>query len=431
MTPPDRQDGAIHPAHPGETGLFQRLALILLGTAPALFALVTWQEHYSSTSLRYFSVPIVVAEIGLIACIVLSGTRITAALSHISRMSRIGGIGLIAVAAASTYLIAPLQDMARPHFVISMIHLVLALMLVAALRTSWHGLRRPMLIALAIGAALQAVVSWGLALSVRSMPDFDWLHFGAGVTHVRQLGFCGLSLSGLAAGLYATATDRKARFAYFVLLVLGFAWTDLSGGRASIGAALVGAAAVVLLSPRAQWARLALAFLAAMLIAAPLSLLAMAATPYILKERWGLYTAWVKLIGEAGTDDFSSRRTELWVQTIAAIRQSPLFGHGEGQFRSLVPATLGRLNHPHNSILQFLYQWGIVGSAFLAMMVVPTLLSGWRAARADGGVVLPAAGAIVGLGAMSMLDGPLNYPFPVMVVIIGLTMIASVRPASD
>ncbi len=429
MTPPDRQDGAVHPSSSGGIGLFQALALVLLASAPALFALLTWQEHYSSTSLRYFSVPIVAAEIGLIACIVLSGTRITAALGQISRISRIGGFGLIAVAASGTYLIAPVPEMARPHFAISMVHLVLALVLVAALRTSWHGLRRPMLIALAIGAALQMITSWGLALSVRSMPDFDWLHFGAGVTHVRQLGFCGLTLSGLAAGLYATTNDRRARIAYFVLLVLGYTWTDLSGGRASIGAALVGAAAVVLLSPRAQWGRLALICLAAMLIAAPLSLLAMAATPYILKERWGLYTAWLKLIGEAGSDDFSSRRTEIWEQTIAAIRQSPLFGHGEGQFRSQIPASLGRLNHPHNSILQFLYQWGAIGTGFLAMMVVPTVLSGWRAAKVDGGVVLPAVGAIVGLGAMSMLDGPLNYPFPVMVVIIGLTMIASVRPS--
>jgi O-antigen ligase len=168
-----------------------------------------------------------------------------------------------------------------------------------------------------------------------------------------------------------------------------------------------------------------------MLLAAPLSVLAMATTPYILTKQWGLYLAWLKLIGEAGLDDFTSRRTELWEQTIAAIGRSPLIGHGEGQFRSQIPASLGRLNHPHNAILQFLYQWGILGTAFLALMVVPTILAGWRAARADAGVVLPAAGAIVGLGAMSMLDGPLNYPFPIMVVIIGLAMIASVRPSSN
>jgi O-antigen ligase len=115
----------------------------------------------------------------------------------------------------------------------------------------------------------------------------------------------------------------------------------------------------------------------------------------------------------------------MWLATLDGIAASPWIGHGEDQFVSERGAWF--YNHPHNSVLQFLYQWGIIGTAFALTIVGPIIANYRKAARTFPEAALPAIGALTGLLLMSLLEGSLYHVFPLMVVIICLAVLASVQ----
>jgi len=133
----------------------------------------------------------------------------------------------------------------------------------------------------------------------------------------------------------------------------------------------------------------------AFLIAIPLSLI------YVPAPSWGLKEILGRLFGFTTIEQFDSGRTALWIGALKGFVASPLIGHGEGQF--FFEVTHRHLNHPHDSILQYLHQWGIIGTACVLTIAGPIIAGIRKAARAAPEVALPAAGALV--GALPCLPG--------------------------
>jgi O-antigen ligase len=142
---------------------------------------------------------------------------------------------------------------------------------------------------------------------------------------------------------------------------------------------------------------------------------------------WGMGSIFNRTMQAGDLARYSSGRVEIWTQTAAALLERPWFGHGQGQFRYQVPAALGVYNHPHNSVLQFAYDWGLLGAGALAAAFVPLARSLLREKGPGLRDALPAVGAFSGLGLMSLVDGSLYYAYPVMVFMICIAVIAT-RP---
>jgi O-antigen ligase len=71
------------------------------------------------------------------------------------------------------------------------------------------------------------------------------------------------------------------------------------------------------------------------------------------------------------SSDISSSRTIVWQHTIEDIAQAPLAGHGAGRFLSNMDAKYRYdLDNPHNFVLQFGYDWGILGLAIVLLLLV-------------------------------------------------------------
>jgi len=282
-----------------------------------------------------------------------------------------------------------------------------------------------MLASVALGAGFYFLIILLLANSQTDNPDFYWRNFGPGVSNVRQLGFYGLTLAGISAGMLANTSNLARRVCWLTLLTLGLWLSYLSGSRAAFGAAAIALSLLIFLTPREQRFGYSLKILACAALAAPLS--------YILvpDPLWGLSRIFGDIVGTSPGTDFSTGRYEMWVETTQSIGQNPLFGHGEGQFRFSVEIAGEKFNHPHNSILQFLYQWGLAGTIALALLAFQSLKSLLQRVTRGKDVNLPALGSACALVAMSTLEGSLYHIYPTMIVLLGFAVLASAPEAGE
>jgi O-antigen ligase len=203
-------------------------------------------------------------------------------------------------------------------------------------------------------------------------------------------------------------------------IAVGSALSLWSGSRAGVIATLVSAVVALALAERGQriraFIRMATGFLAGVL----LSLIWI--PPHSM---WGIpRILGVVQKGGATIGEVASNRDLLWLEAIRLFRDQPLIGYGEGQFRFLNRAGWPA-NHPHDVVLQFLVQWGLVGT--LAMIVVawhaiPHSIRRWEKPLPRS---LPALCALVAVGTEGIVDGPLFYAFPTLAVGILLVVLGN------
>lgn len=286
--------------------------------------------------------------------------------------------------AALAVLAVGLSALRASHFDYSLIKLgelalvaTATLALVAVLLRSGPDLSRLLLLALATGIALAAVLA--IVLHRLGLPQGYPVLFLPGFTHIRILGFS-LAMALMASvALWPLAPDRPQRI--LVAVVMTLLWTALfwSGGRGALLAILA-----------------SLLVLAALLPPLRRTLLPLAATAIM-----GLACAW--LIGGSGTGDFglagrvagaldsdsadalSSGRLEMWRTLWAALLDAPLLGHGYAQTRWLfldAGVTTPHL-HAHNIALDAALGLGLPGALALAALVLVAWCLSVAAARRD------------------------------------------------
>ena len=281
-------------------------------------------------------------------------------------------------------------------------------------------LREKCLAAMACGLGLHVVIAYAFAVAMAGSTDFEWVRFGVGVTNIRHLGYIAVCLTGLAGGLYLAAQNPTDRRIFAGLFFLGTFFVMWSGGRGAFAAFVVQLVALGALAPtERRWTFAAVA--TAITVAATI-----AAAIYVPDPRFGPDNIFFRINPMAdGEADYLANRGEIWRQTMAMIPDRMWFGYGEGQFIGLVSATEQKLNHPHNLFLQLLFQWGVFGTlavaAYLGALVLPKIGNILRAER----VGLVAAGVAIGLGALSMVDGPFFYSLPLSVFVLCIAALAA------
>jgi len=124
------------------------------------------------------------------------------------------------------------------------------------------------------------------------------------------------------------------------------------------------------------------------------------------------------LSGSADPSEFSSGRTDFWIDTAKLIIERPLFGYGGGQFQSVSSLAAHTYRHPHNFIPQVLFDWGFVGGgAFLAMLLLTAAIALKARHEGDSASRIGLFGAACMI-AFAGLDGILFYPFTIAITVL-------------
>lgn len=394
---------------PAQAALPVLAAMALLLAAPT-FALTSWLLAADHPAILFYAFPVIAAEIAVIILAVAAGFDLRAGFLRLHPTTRIGASVWLSAILCANLIAAPMRTAAIPLLFTTLVHAGFALALWSLLTSRWAAHMKRFLYCAAAGVGLFGVIFAAIILAELNNPAFDWLGVGIGITNIRQLGFYGITLVGVALGL--GAPTRGWHWALAAAgTAFGFWLTILSGSRVAFVAAIIAATIICVLSERRRCMSVAVLVILALATAIPSSYL------LIPHESWG-FDRIIDRTFSGDANDYASGRLVIWKETWAAILDSPFLGHGEGQFRSQIVSAGNGLNHPHNALLQFLYQWGLIGTSALALMLAATVRDLHRAARSD--VWLASIGVVAGLLAMAMLEGSLYHTYPVMIVVLCL-----------
>ncbi|NIY82711.1 O-antigen ligase family protein [Vibrio hepatarius] len=128
---------------------------------------------------------------------------------------------------------------------------------------------------------------------------------------------------------------------------------------------------------------------------------------------------------EMSLNSLSSGRIELWKKSWALIQDRPVLGHGTESYFFEAKA---KYRHPHNFILQFLVEYGVVGLAMaLAGLAYLCYLGLANTLRECNGINLFCLASVVSLIIHGLVSGTLFYSPPLLVLCIAAAYICAER----
>jgi len=250
--------------------------------------------------------------------------------------------------------------------------------------------------------AVVAIYSIGLA------SDYPFASNVPGFSHIRHSGYIFGPAMALCLGRLATAPHEPR--ASILLFVLNAALCLWFGSRGPFFGLIAGLAVAVALFADfrriAFWMRSASAAVAGAVLSVAVPSPDHAAFNAI-RRLWN---------GSRDPNEFTSGRIEHWLEAARMIVDRPLFGYGGEQYQYLSPVAANIYRHPHQFILQVVFDWGVIGGgAFLALLLLGATALLKRRQKASGGGRVATFGAACMLG-YAALDGILFYPFTVGIV---------------
>jgi O-antigen ligase len=384
-------------------------ALTLLVLTPVLYGVLTFERSYSFTTLRYFALPVLGAEILFLAAAFRAGHSPGKAFVELSLVAKVAWAVWFAGALVASIAVAPIPSYALLHLMMTVAHALVALTVWEVLQTAPEKRGNDLVLAMIAGIALFAVAAWAILFAFRKDPDFDWLRVGFGVSHVRHLSYLGVLAAGAGCGFAAYRQQGPARILAMSGIAIGSALCFWSGSRAGAGAALLSGLAAVLLGESGRRIHAAARVVGGFLIGAALSLIWV--PPHGM---WGLARILgVVQRGGATLGEVVTNRDVLWLEAIRLFRDHPWIGYGEGQFRFLSRAGWVA-NHPHDVILQLLVQWGLLGTLAMTVIVWRAVPASIRRFQKPLPGSMPALCGLVAVGAEALVDGPLFYAYPTL-----------------
>ena len=124
-------------------------------------------------------------------------------------------------------------------------------------------------------------------------------------------------------------------------------------------------------------------------------------------------------------NDLGSNRIEIWLSTWATIKDYPLFGLGSFGYVFMPNHIFGF--HPHSFVLQFLIEWGAVGTLLIMTALTVGFFKGLRAHVINqtnklNPITFSIAGILLSLGVLGLIDGTFFYPQPTLFLTLGLAI---------
>jgi O-antigen ligase len=389
-----------------------RAALVLFAMAPPVLAAATFAYEQSTSVLvqffRWFSTPVTLIEWLCVGLAMSVGISPLAEMARLPRWSQITLAILIMIAAgtAGTATADPVAAIVRTAA--WFFHLLFGVTLTGLIARCRSQKILTLIWPLIITGLL--IFAAGLVLFVAFIPapkSFLWIDFFYGVINVRQLGFYSGSGFAIAVSLAMVRSEARSRIIFAVAASLLIAVSFWSGTRSSLLAIACGIGFTFISIPAVRrWRN---AGLAAFSILAGLALAFIHVPPHPELGVWRLFDD----SQTANFDVASGGRWTMWRQALEVAVERPIFGFGESQYRLTVPGAQGTFNHPHNSIVQMIFQWGAAGAACFFALFGFAWLAVWQVARVNPELGVPGFMTISTMFAMSMIEGSLYHTWPV------------------
>ena len=254
--------------------------------------------------------------------------------------------------------------------------------------------------------------------------------------HVRYLGY--YALAGLIFSMspllgLGNAVSRGERLLAGVAMAFCWAFLFWAGGRAALGAAAAGTVIVFWFARRKQRGWVAGVSLITGAAGAWLSTLFRVAD-----TRMGFFQSIERTTSAASANALSTGRLDMWTATVEALRDNPWFGLGPEGYLFLETKTFGV--HPHNLLLQFLAEWGVIGTVFFVALLVLVFRKALTNLRQEHRPLFRTARIIaiallVAFTIHSLVDGLYYHVVPLMLLFTSMAIVllpvSPTRPASS
>jgi O-antigen ligase len=250
-----------------------------------------------------------------------------------------------------------------------------------------------------------------IILIIAMIPDyaaFYWLGGLPSATNVRHIGNYVAILSIAAIGLFLFAKNpNQWRILAVIFVVTAFlAWT---GSRAAfVGLIVALPTAIYVVRRHVSATRIGI-------LAATLSFAVLVTIPLpVPNPSYGV----IRMIVASDvrqSSDISSARTIVWKRTIAEIATAPIIGHGAGRFLGNMDAKYRYdLDNPHNFVLQFGYDWGIVGLAVALLLLVVGSVKLFKLPIISPLATFCAVSGLMLMLSIGMLEGMFYHPLKML-----------------
>ncbi|MFC4291799.1 O-antigen ligase family protein [Sphingorhabdus arenilitoris] len=366
-------------------------------------------------AMRHFSIPAMIGEICVIVIALRCGMLPSKFISAMGKSAKLllGVWAILAIFSSlviaqdhATSLLTLLRFMLHGLFLAALIHLI----------RNGKGFD-PNIWFLIITAGILGYIMTltAFALTVPDPANFPWMLRLPSATNIRQIANI-IAIPALAPFALLFFGNDKYRWRYgaaIFLITMFIAW---SGSRGALFGMVTGILASLFIMRKCpalrQLAAAAICFLGG---------LAASLTLPLPNASFGLFRFADKL---QAPGNVTSGRMEIWMNTITEIGRAPWAGHGAGTFNANMNAAYGiDFNHPHNFILQFTYDWGVIGAASAGgLMILFMLAILKRSSKTPLSGYAGLAGFLT-LITIAMVDGALFYP---LTIIMALTMVAPI-----
>jgi O-antigen ligase len=389
------------------------VAIMLLAGIPAFHMLATWDWDSSFTpvneALRHYSMPVMWLELTILFFSSRAGWHPSDHFLGLPVTARwlfaLLGISILVttVSASHSPVISALFAL---RYVLHM--MLLSCLIFLIFKDSGFDLRQ-WTIRLSSGAAIYLFLLVIFCTFVPNSDNFEWLFGIPSATNIRQIGNL-LALLALAPTvIFLFDRSRSTMLSALVLVTAIMIFIMWSGTRG----ALLGLTVAVAFASALMWDKIARNRIALLALASMVALGISTLLP-IPSGEYGI----IRMAGSFQTEDASSGRLKMWSEAIAAIQNAPLFGYGSGTYRENMLLLNGNpYNHPHNFILQFVYDWGLIGGTMALSLLAWFGLAVLRATSSQADERFLSLAGLTCLIATALIEGTLFHPLPIIVAI--------------
>lgn len=392
--------------------------LVLLFSIPIIHILFlsSFDGEFSGWQFaaRLFFLPTLFFEIGIFILAVACGLNLSKSLADLSAPARIFLFGWLGVLAASLFYADAVLGLAIRGMLFWVIHILFcaAAVHLMSLNRSYLAHPRPFLLAMpfaasAAGLAILAFVYWtGLD------SDFNWNEDLPGFSNLRHTGY--IFAPAIALGLgHLAAWPQKSPRMHMILLFINTTMMLWLGSRGPVLGIIFGFVLCMMFFPVMR--RLLFWFRSAAAIG--LGALASVILPIPNNPHFGaIQRFWVKGLDNQTT----SGRTDMWLESLELISKKPLFGYGAHQYQFIAERAMGMYKHPHQNILQFLFDWGWVGGGLFLCLLAMLAFKAFFVSQCSTSTKLVSAMVVATLLGFSFVDGVYFYPLTIAITAVFL-----------
>ena len=399
-------------------GLFRQYWVLLFACIPLLrvFVLTSSSENFSDWQLymRIFWTPTLYLEIGIFVYAVINGLNISKLLQSLPPLLKFAILLWIAALFFSTLMAEAIPALAVRGAGFWVVHI---LFFAAAAHLFYTSNAREVEVAqlfaltLCFASAATGICISVFVFSIGLDSGFNWSINLPGFTNLRHTGY--FFAPAIALGLaHLAGKPSKFTTTHLVLLIINIAMMLWLGSRGPVFGLMVGFAFCALRYFEFRSAR----FLWRAGLAAAIGALFSVIIPIPKGFGFGALQRFWFSDGDVGA--FSSGRTDFWIEAVELIQIKPLFGYGSHQYQFVSEMAGGVFKHPHNSLLQCVFDWGLVGGILFIILLGYAVYKAIGKSQGHRYVQIISAMGMISMLAYSLVDGILFYPYPIAIVLI-------------